>query len=285
MGQNISNSLIEENECYDNYRHCFVLFGGSANNEVRRNYANSRGYWNFGSGYCGGCKDTAGFMNYGGQSNIFENNISEGEPEGHNNEPVTGGAIAQNNTFLGEISLNDDSCFRSSVHSANDNSRNINWSNSVCITPTNNGLWSRSSTNTRFDHLSIFGSSSRPNGGGVTCDKDASGGTPPFTCYGNSVAITGMSAGTAFLLAGGATGTIDYLPSFGNASIGGPTITHLITVNPSFGSCYLWVPAASPLKGAGSDGTDLGRRVIFRYEGGGLTAEPLSGYDHWGATF
>ena len=33
-----TNSLIEENECYYNYRHCFLAFGAN-NNEFRRNYA------------------------------------------------------------------------------------------------------------------------------------------------------------------------------------------------------------------------------------------------------
>ena len=44
--QNTSNSLVEENEVYYFHRWGILIYGGSSNNEVRRNYVNGRGYDN-----------------------------------------------------------------------------------------------------------------------------------------------------------------------------------------------------------------------------------------------
>src|SRR5207245_926109 len=65
--------------------------------------------------------------------------------------------------------------------------------------------------------------------------------------------------------------------SFGNTIAFSPTVqTNPNTTNPAFGSCYLWVPDASPLKGAGSNArSDIGATVLYQYVNGNLTAAKL----------
>jgi len=41
------------------------------------------------------------------------------------------------------------------------------------------------------------------------------------------------------------------------------------------GQCVVYVPEGSPMKGAGSDGGDIGAEILYRYEDGVLTDEPL----------
>ena len=41
------------------------------------------------------------------------------------------------------------------------------------------------------------------------------------------------------------------------------------------GTCYLWLPDASPLKGAGLNGADIGATILYRYKNGVLTNVPL----------
>jgi len=41
------------------------------------------------------------------------------------------------------------------------------------------------------------------------------------------------------------------------------------------GQCAVFVPETSLMKGAGSDGGDIGAEILYRYEDGELTDEPL----------
>lgn len=52
-------------------------------------------------------------------------------------------------------------------------------------------------------------------------------------------------------------------------------MTNKNTSTPTFGSCYLWVPAGSPLKGAGLGGADIGATILYKYIDGVLTNEPV----------
>ncbi len=45
--------------------------------------------------------------------------------------------------------------------------------------------------------------------------------------------------------------------------------------DPAFGACYLWAPSTSPLRGAGTDGSDIGATVLYRSVDGVLTGKPL----------
>ena len=41
------------------------------------------------------------------------------------------------------------------------------------------------------------------------------------------------------------------------------------------GECLMWIPAGSPMKGAGTDGRDIGATIVNRYQNGTLTSTPL----------
>jgi hypothetical protein len=74
--------------------------------------------------------------------------------------------------------------------------------------------------------------------------------------------------------------TINYPNSFGNGTAfspaaSDPNITNEQTIDPVLGSCYLWLPDASPLKGAGLAGADIGATILYRYVDGVLTTTKL----------
>jgi hypothetical protein len=41
------------------------------------------------------------------------------------------------------------------------------------------------------------------------------------------------------------------------------------------GRCILWIPSGSNMKGAGTNGADIGATILRRYENGQLTQKPL----------
>jgi hypothetical protein len=48
-----------------------------------------------------------------------------------------------------------------------------------------------------------------------------------------------------------------------------------LSEDPMFGACKVFVPATSPMKGAGSGGADIGANILFRSVDAGLTPQPL----------
>jgi hypothetical protein len=65
------------------------------------------------------------------------------------------------------------------------------------------------------------------------------------------------------------TWQFDHLDSYNNA--GGnfsrappnANVISPLSTNPGLGSCYLWIPDGSPMKGAGAGGTDIGANVLY----------------------
>ena len=110
-----NNNLIEENEWYNWHRHGLnldgVLGGGTyANNIVRRNYANSRGWGNISNGVInayGQNRGDSSFVIYNGNGpvdgTIFENNIGEGQTIGFNLNAVY--STNDGTRYLGNIAL------------------------------------------------------------------------------------------------------------------------------------------------------------------------------------
>lgn len=47
------------------------------------------------------------------------------------------------------------------------------------------------------------------------------------------------------------------------------------TVDAGLGSCKMWIPSTSSMKGAGGNGSDIGADVLYRYQGGVLTSQKL----------
>ena len=75
--------------------------------------------------------------------------------------------------------------------------------------------------------------------------------------------------------------THSFLDFFGNGSIGTSIGTTDKRVDPGYNiakygtGAYLFVPPNSPLKGAGLGGSDIGANIIYKYQNGVLTNQPL----------
>jgi hypothetical protein len=86
------------------------------------------------------------------------------------------------------------------------------------------------------------------------------------------------TAGTGYRFSGQAEGLVAYGSSFGNEDdfpdgMGFVDGVHG-TSDPMLGGCTAYVPAASPMKGAGLDG-DIGANIVLRTVDGRQTSEPL----------
>jgi hypothetical protein len=51
--------------------------------------------------------------------------------------------------------------------------------------------------------------------------------------------------------------------------------TDALTIDPQLGTCKVFIPSGSPMKGADKNGGDIGANVLYRYENGSLTNQPL----------
>ena len=52
-------------------------------------------------------------------------------------------------------------------------------------------------------------------------------------------------------------------------------MTNSISINPQIGSCIAFIPSTSTMKGAGAGGADIGANILYRYQNGSLTSQPL----------
>ncbi len=52
-------------------------------------------------------------------------------------------------------------------------------------------------------------------------------------------------------------------------------VTAPVAIDPALGSCLVYLPASSPLRGMGTGARDIGASILCRYENGLLTATPL----------
>ena len=265
-----SNCLIEENEIYYFHRVGIILYGGANNNEVRRNYANSRGYTNIAGGYPNGGTEY-GMVSYASNGNIFENNISENVGGcGFNNEDT-----ASSNTFIGNISARNASCgFRMGPHTGGAQPTGNVWTNNVAISNPVIGFWNRGGKGT-YDHNSAFGTSTTLADFQSDLDSGVSYSNYAFIIN-DSLAQNG-SAGFKVVNVSGNDFSFGNISTFNTAVNFSPSsnVTNAFTSNPGLGSCYLWIPDSSQLKGAGSGGGDVGANIVFRYEGGASTGQPL----------
>jgi parallel beta-helix repeat protein len=282
---NSSNSLVEENEVYSFHRWGILIYGGS-NNEVRRNYVNNRGYDQIGGGYSNN-GSIFGIGPYESSGNIFENNISEDSAtQSSGTAGIEVESSASNNTFFGNIGGPGLSYeIKTNPHTGMGQGTGNVLTNTVSVHPATFSVWARS-TQISFDHANAFGTPGAA--AGFQSDNDSSISYPSYAFTVSNSTAQGFSTGIGYNSTN-VTGTCDHDNNFGNSSsYSGCTATNPNTANPAFGACYLWVPVASPLHGAGAGGTDIGANIEYEYVNGALTAIPLwsaaSGSFRQGAT-
>lgn len=69
--------------------------------------------------------------------------------------------------------------------------------------------------------------------------------------------------------------TTSNLYSYDNGTAARGNWGNVSTGDPGMGSCKVFIPDGSPLKGKGANGTDIGANVLCRYENGVLTQQQL----------
>jgi hypothetical protein len=271
--------LLEENEAYDFHRHGFSI-SSSQFITLRRNYANSRGYADIAGGYpshecCSGRGDE-GITLYSATDSVAENNISEG------NEVF--GTFGTRNSFLGNIALNNSWGFVAS-HSCCTNRQvedNIFIHNAAINSHAPNFL-DQSAINTLVSNHTSYGSNH--SGAAGNNKRSSQHGAYNWTIFPsitirNSLFVNNKVNGIRIDHAEDYEfRVLEYLNAFGNAAgdydAGTETRTNSTSIDPEMGACRVFLPDNSPMKGAGKDGGDIGANVLYVYENGQLTSQPL----------
>jgi hypothetical protein len=263
-----NNNLIEENEFYNWHRHGVILQNNNTGNVIRRNYANQKDR-NGGVTSC--------FTNYPGSDNIFENNICESPNTNNALIGFENQDISARNKFFGNITIGT----------------NVSWSTTY-KTPFGDGypldIYAENhvavnSRNTAFTTHSVGSATECRNCSNIGNNRDR--GFVGQGYDGNSPATMTLKLTNSLALNGGGFTVLglniwayNYVNAYncGNACFypsSGPSLTHATTVNPGLGSCKVWIPAGSPMKGAGLGGADIGANILYRYQNGTVTKEPL----------
>ena len=143
----------------------------------------------------------------------------------------------------------------------------------VILSSSSVGIYARSSKNTRIVNSTIKAAGNS----GVACDKPSGAFGDGFpSCYvTNSLLFN--NAGYGVISVNQADSLIEYTNGF-NHSVGNfsvPKQSNSTQLNPELGSCIVFIPASSPMKGAGKGGADIGANVLYRYQNGVLTNQPL----------
>jgi hypothetical protein len=275
------DSLVEESEFYYYHRHALITanYNGAGSNIYRRNYVNSRGYPNIPNGYGSDSPPggDAAYVIYPGSHFIVENNISENS--GSNGIDIEADGTSIDNKILGNIDIGSETGIFLGVR-GNDLAhmpQDTYVENFISLNNQRYGGRFLSNRNTQCVNCSFIGS--RGYGAAVN-DLDGwwSGAPSPTTYFTNTLSTSNASYG--FMIKNQA----DWKINFGNAvsnptnyfpGLGDSHITNSRSSDPLLGTCKAWVPDNSPMKHAGLNGADIGGNVLYRYQNGVLTNQPL----------
>ena len=272
-----SNFTITDNEIYFAHRSGLELAGVS-HSFVARNYMHKR-TWLPLSGDTGFSK--SGFLCYPCSGDTIVNNIAEGWTTAGFDIQATDDTSGTK--FLGNVAISNTYgwLFNARGPTSNEQPQNITLVNDVSVT-NRFGFYLRSPRNVSCTNCTAImdGSASA----GILSDLDSVGerGTTPYSISGTNNLMTGGTSATGFSVAGGSgwSGTFDHNNAFGNAinfSIGGGvTSTNATTTNPNLGTCKIFIPDGTAMKGAGVSGADIGANVLYQYNSSGaLTSTKL----------
>jgi hypothetical protein len=286
-----SDSLVEECEAYYFHRHGISIYR-SDHITVRRSYVNSRDYPDI----PGGCPSHAGAEGRGDEGmtlyqttdSIVENCISEG------NEFF--GNSGQRNQYLGSIALNNLWGFAVGHHCCDDymEARDNTYVNNVAVGSTYHGFLTQSDVNVFVDHLTsmnnvqYYGVYANNKYSDNRCsDPVVTWMVEPSLGVQNSLFVNNNTYGIQVNedhMEDYAYRKFEYLNSYGHGQNYGPglgplkpedVVEALSEENPQMGSCIVFIPEGSPMKGAGKNGEDIGANILYRYKNGILTRQGL----------
>lgn len=283
--------LFEDNESYVFGRHC-VSGGESDRIVVRRQYCNARGGMIAGAFNPGGLTiGTAGavFVMYPCRDCVLENSIGDGTT--HSMFLTGMDALSGNGVLMTGSKVFGSILYRPSYNNGhNIVSRRVGLTDApqnilvkdvavVEYKSPSPAFKLQDCVNCQLDHITVLASSVNPGATGVNAFDSSLGGTAAD----NSTFITNMVVagvtGTGYAISGNNVWSGDEVVSYNNGTAFSPSLpsnwTNTSTADPQFGTCKAWVPAASPLKGAGTGGSDIGATILYRYVDGVLTDTPL----------
>jgi hypothetical protein len=295
------NVLVEDCEAYFFHRHAFSIWK-SYGVTLRRCYANSMRYGDVG---CCSAVDNrpygdSAFSLYGTSASIIENSVSENRANGIHisgipNALDPSGSGGRDNKILGSISIDD--AVPALVSSRDVDGRYHNalgnvFRDYVAVESTGNGLFLRGAADSVVENVTLYTAS----GSGFVAD----GGDPDLggTCGSRNREGCGFTARNVLSVENNAYGIAaesqhDWQVDRSNASgsdanwvvgeaIGDTSgnVRESLERDPGpvglgAGECLLWIPAGSSMKGAGTDGRDIGATIVNRYQNGTLTSTPL----------
>ncbi|MEQ1705501.1 MAG: hypothetical protein ABL867_05955 [Rickettsiales bacterium] len=285
----VNDSLVEENETYDYLGHVINNKYGD-NNVFRRNYSNPRGRTGLGNYYDDGngpgpSKPGALLTIYPGRNLIVENNIAEGTNVFVDTQTIK---QTENIKSLGNISLNTRwhaLLSRRPMENPGAGTVNFYFENDISVDPRLVGITARGSTNVIVNHFSVFGNSRGvDNYKGIVADKGARtaefGVSPlPLSIHVKNSLITKIDGFANYFVDQDGGFSVDHTNLFNNSKdfypLSSPTYTNNINKDPGLGSCKVFIPDSSPMKGAGTGGGDIGANILCRYENGTLTQTQL----------
>lgn len=279
----INNSLVEDSEIYNYHRHGIVLKG--ANSVARRVYCNPRigalasGYSN-GGGVGNG--DSCVTM-YPCDFCIVENIINDGTSAHGWISEVDALGAGTDDQILGSIG------YKTAANGIYINARgvginfmprNITIRNVVLYdhTGAGAGIKLQAIKHTNVDHVTIVGQSATGTGVAAASVVPSYPGDSIYSFTITNTLVTNFSSLGVYVSGDYSNWTGSYLNAYattGFFSFPPSNFTNTATVNPALGTCVAWIPAGSPMKGAGSGGTDIGATILYRYQDGVLTNVPL----------
>ncbi len=282
-------NVIEDNEGYSTNRHGILLYADGLgampdSNVVRRNYLNSRDYGNIPGGWTVGTvpdRGATGISCYPCRNNIFENNIVENFDAGFDLQCK---GDCTDNKYYGNVNKNTAFGFGSNGRSEvlgccdvrmmptrtvykDHVSLNADRSNSILAIH-------RATKDVIFEHITLADSTNQTwfmdhNG------SDVGDNAPSFTAH-DVLVMNVDDQGGSFDVT---TWSVDRLRSYNvpgwSPGLGDGHYTNVTTSDPGMGTCRVFIPATSNLKGAGTGGTDIGANIVNRYQDGILTMTPL----------
>lgn len=291
--------IVEESEAYEHHRHAFMAWK-SEHVTFRRNYVNPRQHYAY-EGFSEDRRDWSdeAFAYYRGSWGVAENNINEGYNVGYHAHGGDTYALNKGgswNHFLGNIGLNNKHASRIDARidpfvQARPAIGNVFKDFLVVGTDDGLGLWYSSATDGFASNITVYDG----EGTGFQADSRTQPPCAKIAPYGGCT----HRLQNALMFDNGEYGihnsrqddwSVTYSNAYNNASGNYSPgdapgddrghIRHSMSVEPTkmglgSGECIVFVPAASNMKGAGLNGSDIGANILYRYRNGELTRQPL----------
>jgi hypothetical protein len=269
-----SNVLVEECEVYDFHRDGIELWE-STDAEIRRSYAGSRGRADIAGGFVSSnpSRGDSGLSlalstNALAENDVDEGNDSMGVDAGY-------GYDSMNALILGCASLGDVYGLVSTLETGPGDNRMTHVEDVAGVASSGVGQYVRSNLGFTCTGCMSVGSLD----GGWQADEIATAPRPTASASCTAcLELNGAGIGFNIQNQGGGW-QLDHVNSFGNATAFSPStgseLVAVTQIDPQLGGCLVYVPASSPMHGAGPGGRDIGANVAYRYRDGVLTGVPL----------